>query len=163
MTNRTKTTIVFPVKGNKVLLGMKKRGFGAGWWNGFGGKLNKNESYEDCARRETQEEVVIDTKNLLQVAKLLFYFENKFEIASVAFTSSDFSGSPIETEEMLPQWFDIKALPFDSMWPGDEHWIPKALKIKPGDAPIKLAIFFDKSNGFERLGEPDNKIFSKVF
>ena len=40
----------------RVLLGMKKRGFGQGWWNGFGGKLQQNETTEECAVRETKEE-----------------------------------------------------------------------------------------------------------
>ena len=34
---------------NRVLLGMKKRGFGAGKWNGFGGKLERGESIYDAA------------------------------------------------------------------------------------------------------------------
>jgi len=33
------TTIIFPIYDDQVLLGMKKRGFGEGKWNGFGGKL----------------------------------------------------------------------------------------------------------------------------
>ena len=36
----------------KVLLGYKKRGFGEGWWNGFGGKVKVEESIEDAAKRE---------------------------------------------------------------------------------------------------------------
>jgi 8-oxo-dGTP diphosphatase / 2-hydroxy-dATP diphosphatase len=34
-----------------VLLGMKKRGFGAGKYNGFGGKIEENESNLDGAIR----------------------------------------------------------------------------------------------------------------
>lgn len=34
-----------------VLLGMKKRGFGAGKWNGFGGKVQPGETIEEAARR----------------------------------------------------------------------------------------------------------------
>jgi hypothetical protein len=26
------------------------------------------------------------------------------------------SGVPIETEEMLPQWFDVDHIPFEKMW-----------------------------------------------
>jgi 8-oxo-dGTP pyrophosphatase MutT (NUDIX family) len=37
----------------EILLGMKKRGFGAGKWNGFGGKLEENESNEAAAKRST--------------------------------------------------------------------------------------------------------------
>lgn len=44
-------TLVMVVQPGKVLLGMKKRGFGAGRWNGFGGKVQSGESIEDAARR----------------------------------------------------------------------------------------------------------------
>ncbi len=45
-----------------VLLGMKKRGFGAGKWNGFGGKVEKGESNTQAAIRELEEESGIITK-----------------------------------------------------------------------------------------------------
>ncbi len=34
-----------------MLLGLKKRGFGAGKWNGFGGKVNPGEDIVDAALR----------------------------------------------------------------------------------------------------------------
>ena len=34
----------------KILPGFKKRGFGNGWWNGFGGKVYQGETIEDGAR-----------------------------------------------------------------------------------------------------------------
>ncbi len=40
----------------RVLLGMKKRGFGIGHWNGFGGKVEEGESIEEAAKREVKEE-----------------------------------------------------------------------------------------------------------
>jgi len=47
-------TLVFVVKGGEILLGMKKRGFGKGKWNGFGGKVEKNESIPAAAQRGVQ-------------------------------------------------------------------------------------------------------------
>lgn len=44
-------TLVFVHSASKVLLGMKKRGFGIGRWNGFGGKVQAGESIEAAARR----------------------------------------------------------------------------------------------------------------
>lgn len=44
-------TLVMVVQPGRVLLGMKKRGFGAGRWNGFGGKVHAGETIEDAARR----------------------------------------------------------------------------------------------------------------
>ena len=44
-------TSVFIRESGKVLLGLKKRGFGVGFWNGFGGKVEKGETIEGGARR----------------------------------------------------------------------------------------------------------------
>ena len=44
-------TLVLVVQPERVLLGMKKRGFGAGRWNGFGGKVEEGETIEDGAKR----------------------------------------------------------------------------------------------------------------
>ena len=41
---------------NTILLGYKKRGFGAGMYNGFGGKVESGESIEAGAQRELLEE-----------------------------------------------------------------------------------------------------------
>lgn len=44
-------TLVLVLQPQRVLLGMKKRGFGAGRWNGFGGKVQEGETVEDGAKR----------------------------------------------------------------------------------------------------------------
>jgi NADH pyrophosphatase NudC (nudix superfamily) len=52
---RTKLlTLVLIYNRTHVLLGMKKRGFGVGRWNGFGGKVQEGESLENAARRLLQ-------------------------------------------------------------------------------------------------------------
>jgi len=38
----------------KIILGMKKRGFGVGRWNGFGGKVEEGETIGDAAHRELE-------------------------------------------------------------------------------------------------------------
>jgi 8-oxo-dGTP diphosphatase/2-hydroxy-dATP diphosphatase len=109
----------------KVLLGMKKRGFGAGRWNGFGGKLSAGESIEDAARRELKEEANIEAKKLEKVGIIDFEFKGNPEILQVhIFKLNDFLGEPIETEEMKPQWFYIDEIPFKEMWPDDIYWMP---------------------------------------
>lgn len=44
-------TLVFVNRSQEILLGFKKRGFGAGRWNGFGGKVEKGETIEEAAQR----------------------------------------------------------------------------------------------------------------
>lgn len=115
----------------KVLLGMKKRGFGAGRWNGFGGKIEERESIEDAVRREVKEEAGIEIKNIEKIGIIDFEFKDNPEILEVhLFKSNNFTGDPIESEEMKPQWFHIDEIPFQQMWPDDVHWMPLFLKHK---------------------------------
>jgi 8-oxo-dGTP diphosphatase/2-hydroxy-dATP diphosphatase len=44
-------TLVFVLKEEEILLGLKKRGFAEGRWNGFGGKVEIGETIEDAAKR----------------------------------------------------------------------------------------------------------------
>lgn len=155
------TTIVFPVKGNTVLLGMKKRGFGAGWWNGFGGKLEPGESFEDSAKRETMEEVGLRLLALEPAAFLVFYFEGKPEIANVVYVSGKFSGKPRETEEMRPQWFTFTSIPFDDMWPDDRYWVPQALD--PTVPPLYMSLYLTKDNEFIEKKDETHKSLASFF
>ena len=44
-------TLAFVRESTRVLLGLKKRGFGEGRWNGFGGKVQLGETIEAGAVR----------------------------------------------------------------------------------------------------------------
>ena len=44
-------TLAFVCRDREILLGFKKRGFGAGRWNGFGGKVENGETIEEGAKR----------------------------------------------------------------------------------------------------------------
>jgi len=118
-------------KDSKILLGMKKRGFGAGRWNGFGGKLKAGETIEEALKRETKEEAGVEITDFDKVGIIEFKFKDNPEILEVhIFRVGDFSGEPQESEEMRPQWFDQNELPFDNMWPDDIHWLPLLLSDK---------------------------------
>lgn len=114
-----------------VLLGMKERGFGAGRWNGFGGKLNPGESIEEAARREFLEEAGVKVHEMEEVGVLDFEFEGNPEMLEVhIFRAENFFGDPEESEEMKPEWFPVPEIPFHSMWPDDPHWFPYFLEGK---------------------------------
>ncbi|MDE1151586.1 MAG: 8-oxo-dGTP diphosphatase [Micavibrio sp.] len=109
----------------RILLGMKKRGFGAGRWNGFGGKVAPGETIEDAARREFLEEAGITVGAIRKQGLLEFEFEGSDEILEVhVYGASDYTGDVTESEEMKPQWFDVDDIPFKDMWPDDELWFP---------------------------------------
>ena len=112
-------------QGDRVLLGMKKRGFGQGRWNGFGGKVKKGEDVEEAARRELKEEAGILAEDLEERGVLEFAFQNDPAILEVhVFCVSRFTRDPVETEEMRPQWFLAGEIPFERMWLDDKFWFP---------------------------------------
>jgi len=124
-------TLVMLIKDNRILLGMKKRGFGANRWNGFGGKLHEGESLEAAAKRETQEEAGVVVEDLEPRGILRFGFEGQEEQLEVhVFVANNWQGEPTESEEMRPQWFNFDEIPYHSMWLDDPFWLPHVLAGK---------------------------------
>ena len=125
------TNLVFLRREGQILLAMKKRGFGAGRWNGAGGKLEPGETFESAARRETREEIGVAPKGLTEVATLKFYWtvdvHDMKNVITVVYVCDEWEGEPVETEEMAPQWFDVAEIPYAQMWSDDEHWLPRVL------------------------------------
>lgn len=116
---------------NRVLLGMKKRGFGAGRWNGFGGKVEIGETVEEGARREFREEAGVEVVTLEKAGLMDFEFQGNPEVLEVhIFRAREHRGEPTESEEMLPKWFFLDEIPFSEMWPSDLHWYPLFLMKK---------------------------------
>jgi len=125
-------TLCYIISGNQILLGMKKRRFGKGRWNGFGGRVEeKDGSIESGAVREIKEEAGLTVKenNLERVGEILFVFTEKPELSRKAyiFLVKHWQGQPLETEEMKPEWFDFKYVPYDAMWAVDREIIPLLL------------------------------------
>lgn len=124
-------TLCIVHQNNRVLLGMKKRGFGAGRWNGFGGKVHPEETIEAAAVREMQEEAGITPQDLRKIGLLEFNFRGTDDVLEVhVFKCTAFAGEVGESEEMRPEWFALTAVPFDQMWQDDPHWFPSFLENK---------------------------------
>jgi 8-oxo-dGTP diphosphatase / 2-hydroxy-dATP diphosphatase len=124
-------TLCIVYKYPEMLLGMKKRGFGMGKWNSFGGKVKTGEKIEDAAKRELKEEIGIDAVEMQKVGIIDFDFENSNESPEVHFFwVKKWIGRPSESEEMRPTWFNVTDIPLDKMWPDDKYWIPLFLDDK---------------------------------
>lgn len=147
------TTLCFPINDDgEILLGMKKRGFGAGKYNGFGGKVEGEESFRECACREMLEEVSLmaDYSSLEMIAFLNFVFpydEDSNHICYV-YVVKDFEGFPLESEEMKPCWFSMDRMPYDEMWAGDRSWLPQVLA---GNKLIGEIIFAEDGNSVQDM------------
>ena len=144
-----KATLCFMVRKthtDQLLLGLKKRGFGYGKFNGFGGKVKENEKIEEAVLRELYEETNIksQTKNIRKVGELTFLFPSAPEWDKVVhvFLIDEWEGEPIETDEMRPIWFDFQSIPFEKMWQDDKHWLPLILK----DKKVKASFIFEEDN-----------------
>ncbi|MFH1401754.1 MAG: 8-oxo-dGTP diphosphatase [Parcubacteria group bacterium] len=135
------TTLCLILQNGKILLGMKKRGFGKGRWNGFGGKVLAGETMEEAVKREVREEAGVKVLGLAKIGVIDFHWEDKSEIMEVnIFRSEIFSGEPKETEEMKPQWFGQDELNFQEMWSDDKYWYPLFL----GNKKFRGDFLFDK-------------------
>lgn len=126
------TTLCFPLKGeNKILLGRKRRGFGADKYNGFGGKLEEGESFRQGAVRELAEEAsLLARPEDLEVKALLefrFPYEPELTHVNYVYFLRQYKGLPLTTEEMEPAWFSISEVPYEQMWKGDRVWLRRLL------------------------------------
>ncbi len=134
------TTLCFCVTDDQVLLAMKKRGFGSGKWNAYGGKVEDGESSKASAVRELKEGsgLVADQKDLKQVALIYFSFDEVPVFECSVYTTRIWQGEPAETEEMRPQWYPIADLPFTEMWVADVKWIPLVLGGEKIEAQVNF-------------------------
>ncbi|TYJ53083.1 hypothetical protein B9479_006315 [Cryptococcus floricola] len=150
----TEYTLVFVVDRthSRFLLGHKKRGMGCGLYNGYGGKPEASETMLDCAIRELQacrvsnnhirsniisrqeESGLVTNKNDIRLKGLLLTSRPTSSDNAVKsllrihiYECTSWSGDPIETEEMAPEWFTPDNLPLERMWPEARKYVPVVL------------------------------------
>lgn len=122
-------TLAYLLNEQEICLALKKRGFGEGNWNGYGGKLEPGESIEAAAVREIHEEsrVHVSLDALEKVSIIDFRFADGTHLEVHCFFVRTWTGTPEETDEMKPGWFAYHAIPYERMWADDPHWLPRAL------------------------------------
>lgn len=130
----------------QVLLGLKKTGFGRGKVVGLGGHVEPGETDEEAACREVREEagLVVRQEDLRDAGVVIFDFPARPEwnMSTRLFVAARWTGQPAESTEILPEWFDIGALPVDRMWQDAAHWLPLALS----GSVLRLTVVLNDDN-----------------
>lgn len=137
------TTLLLVIKDTKVLLALKKRGFGAGLLNGIGGKREADETITQTMIRETQEEIGVTPKVFMEVGIINFeeYYNGEKELIKMhVFIANDYDGEVQETEEMKPCWYDLDKIPYDNMFKDDRVWLPLILEGNK----VKVCFIYDQ-------------------
>jgi 8-oxo-dGTP diphosphatase len=130
-TPQERATLLFVRRDRQVLLIRKKRGLGAGKINGPGGRLDDGESPLQCAIREVQEELCVTPTNVQPRGELAFQFVDGYALFVYVFGAEGCEGEPQETDEAIPIWTSLDAIPFDEMWADDRLWFPHLLNDRP--------------------------------
>lgn len=140
--NKEYTLIVVTTPDGRILLGEKHRGFGKGFYNSFGGKVEPGEKLAASACRELREETNIEvTEERMrkgQVGTLYFTFEDTDMRMTVHLFRIMISPEPSDVnyidqttirgcDEITPRWMEQSQIPFDRMFADDSIWLPNLL------------------------------------
>jgi 8-oxo-dGTP diphosphatase len=113
---------VMVFKDGKILLGKRRGSHGSGEYSMSGGHLEYDESFEDCAKRETEEESNIKIKNIkFQCLANYTKHENRQDIL-VGMIADFESGELVDfPEERIGEWgwYDLKNLPSPLLYPSE--------------------------------------------
>lgn len=142
------TTICYLEKDGKYLMlhrTKKEKDVNKGKWIGIGGHLEKNESPEDCARREVFEEsgIVMNSEKLRGIVS--FISGRDVTDIMMLYTSEDFTEPEEEYEcnEGVLKWVEKEKISDLNLWPGDRIF----LKLLYEDAPFfTLKLVYDEND-----------------
>ena len=130
-------TLCYLIKGKEVLLSLKTKNIGKGYWNGYGGGMGAGETPEQAALRELKGEAGVTAlpEHLEKVAVVDFCNTksdgSSFNCKVYVYLISQWMGEPRMSDEMInPTWFDKEHLPLNEMLLADKEWLPLVLNGK---------------------------------
>lgn len=161
---QTFMTLVYPVDGQGVWLGLKLKRIGVGTRVGFGGRVKEGETLEEAAIRELQEEcgLIISVDQLQPVGWLIVHnphYEAKLGVLRIrVFTISEWEGVPRPSDEMVPDWFALDRLPWDKMRESERYWLPPVL----AGCRVKAKILYDEDEQLVNMSVSISKVPSAL-
>lgn len=135
--------LTYVMDGENILLILKKRGMGEGYFNAPGGHIELEETSAEAARRETKEETGLAVSGLKEMGTLRFQFKEGIRMIGYVFTASSWEGELIdECDETKPFWIKRSDIDYSKMWEDDRLWLPLLLDGKKFDGRF---IFDDRT------------------
>jgi 8-oxo-dGTP diphosphatase len=119
-----RATLIFVIEKGRILLIEKKRGLGAGKVNGPGGRIEPGETPKETALREIEEELGVRAEEVEEHGVLRFQFVDGYKLHCHVFRAERCVGEAIETDEAVPLWTTLDAIPYERMWADDALWLP---------------------------------------
>ena len=124
------STLCYIEKNSQILLlhrTIKSIDPNGGKWIGVGGKLEQNESPDECIIREVYEETGLHIQPQLRgiLTFILPKWENEL---TFLYTSNNFEGTLKECNEGQLHWIDKDKVLDLNLWEGDKHFLPKLLE-----------------------------------
>jgi 8-oxo-dGTP diphosphatase len=112
----------------------------------LGGHVEPGESDAEAACREVFEEagIVVGEHDLRVAGRIEFVFPARPEwnMSTSLFTARRWTGDPVESQEIIPEWFQITSLPLERMWQDAGHWLPLAL----GEGTVEAVMTLNDDN-----------------
>jgi 8-oxo-dGTP diphosphatase len=148
----TPMVVGYIIKNDQVLLGLRKKvswGLGENLVSGIGGKIGdipgrESETNEEALVREFEEEIgVIPIKfEEMGVVKFVFPQKPKWNSLVYVYRITEWSGEPVETEVIKPEWYDQDKLPLELMWDDNRLWVPQVINGEK----INLEVIYSEDN-----------------
>lgn len=110
--------------------------------------MHPGETPLEAAVREVVEEVCVTPHDISACGELRFQFVDGYSIHVHVFRAAGCTGEPSETDEAIPLWTPVDAVPYDEMWADDRIWLPLMFEgrwfsgrfIFDGDAMLDHAV-----------------------
>lgn len=125
------TTLCYIEKDNKYLMlhrTKKQDDPNKGKWIGVGGKLEIDESVEECLLREVVEETGLALTQYQYRAKIYFYTDTFDDVIMYLYTATEFTGELIECKEGDLAWIDKSNVLNLNLWEGDKIFLQRLLE-----------------------------------
>lgn len=125
------TTLCYIEKNNKYLMlhrTKKTNDPNKEKWIGVGGKIEKDESVEECLLREVMEETGLVLTEYQYRAKIYFYSDTYDDEIMCLHTATEFTGELTECKEGELKWIEKSDVLNLNLWEGDKVFLQKILK-----------------------------------